>query len=189
MWRRDGLCRIQAERGHDALCQVCREYPRLYMDYGDFAQWGIELSCPEAARLIFQGIQVRQEEIPGGETPEYDGDIMKLLEKSREEILTFWDSADDIPSALTVTLLFAHQTQAALDGGVYEPLCPESCLQAARQIAGEGNLSLIVDFFQNLEILTDCWKARLSTPAGGAWDKKLRFFAIYLIRRYWFQAV
>ena len=29
MWRQDGLCRIQAELGHDALCQVCREFPRL----------------------------------------------------------------------------------------------------------------------------------------------------------------
>ena len=29
MWRRDGLCRIQAELGHDALCQTCRDFPRL----------------------------------------------------------------------------------------------------------------------------------------------------------------
>lgn len=189
MWRQDGLCRIQAERGHDALCQVCREYPRLYMDFGDFAQWGLELSCPEAARLIFQGIQVRQEEVPGGEEPEYDGEIMEILKKSREEILAFWDSAENIPEALTVTLLFAHQVQAALDGDHYESLCPESCLQAARRIAGEGNFSQLLAFFQNLEILTDRWKARLSAPSGGHWDKKLCFFAIYLIRRYWFQAV
>ena len=32
MWRQDGLCRIQAELGHDALCQVCREFPRLRHD-------------------------------------------------------------------------------------------------------------------------------------------------------------
>ena len=44
MWRLDGLCRIQAERDHDALCQTCRDFPRLKHDYGDFAEWGLELS-------------------------------------------------------------------------------------------------------------------------------------------------
>ena len=53
MWRQDGLCRIQAELGHDALCQVCTEFPRLRHDYGDFLELGLELSCPEAARIIF----------------------------------------------------------------------------------------------------------------------------------------
>ena len=55
MWRQDGLCRIQAELEHDALCQVCREYPRLHMDYGDFSEYGLELSCPEAAKLPLPG--------------------------------------------------------------------------------------------------------------------------------------
>ena len=52
MWRDDGLCRIQAEQGEQALCKTCREFPRLTHDYGDFVERGLELSCPEAARLI-----------------------------------------------------------------------------------------------------------------------------------------
>ena len=52
MWRQDGLCRIQAELGHDALCKTCRDFPRLRHDYGSFVELGLELSCPEAARLI-----------------------------------------------------------------------------------------------------------------------------------------
>ena len=36
MWQQDGLCRIQAELGHDALCKTCRAFPRLTHDYGDF---------------------------------------------------------------------------------------------------------------------------------------------------------
>ena len=32
MWCDDGLCRIQAELGHDALCKTCREFPRLTHD-------------------------------------------------------------------------------------------------------------------------------------------------------------
>ena len=34
MWRADGLCRIQAELDHDALCETCRRFPRLRHDYG-----------------------------------------------------------------------------------------------------------------------------------------------------------
>ena len=52
MWRQDGLCRIQAELGEPALCDTCRDFPRLRHDYGDFIEYGLELSCPEAARLI-----------------------------------------------------------------------------------------------------------------------------------------
>lgn len=190
MWRQDGLCQIQAERNHDALCQVCREYPRLYMDYGGFAEWGLELSCPEAARLIFEGLRTVTETVPGGETPEYDGELMTILRKSREEVLSFWESTDlDIPQALAVTLFYAHQVQDALDGGEYISLQPESCLQSAAECAGAGEIQPILDFFKDLEILTSAWKDRLAHPQWGTWCPQLRHLAIYLIRRYWLQAV
>ena len=32
MWRDDGLCRIHSEQGHEALCQTCRDFPRLKHD-------------------------------------------------------------------------------------------------------------------------------------------------------------
>lgn len=53
MWQENGLCRIQSELGEEALCDVCTAFPRLRHDYGDFVELGLELSCPEAARLIF----------------------------------------------------------------------------------------------------------------------------------------
>ena len=43
MWRNDGLCRIQAELGEEALCKTCREFPRLTHDYGDFVEMGLSL--------------------------------------------------------------------------------------------------------------------------------------------------
>ena len=88
MWRDDGLCRIQAECGHEALCQTCRDFPRLRHDYGDFMELGLEMSCPEAARIIFSGgtAWVRQL-LPGGETPEYDPEDMEILLRTRKEML------------------------------------------------------------------------------------------------------
>lgn len=190
MWRQDGLCRLQAELGHDALCQVCREYPRLYMDYGDFAEWGLEMSCPEAARLLFVDMSVETEAIPGGDEPEYDTEAMSVLQSSRAEILRFWrESSMTIPQRLAVTLYYAHQVQGAVDGGEYVPLKPENCLQSASSYAGERDFSRLLQFFSGLEILTDAWKNRLGAAKTGCWDSRLEKLALYLIRRYWLQAV
>ena len=81
MWREDGLCRIQAELGEDALCKTCREFPRLTHDYGNFVEMGLELSCPEAARIILSCPHPTMIEsvVSGGEDPEYDEEAMALL--------------------------------------------------------------------------------------------------------------
>ena len=77
MWRQDGLCRIQAELGEAALCKTCREFPRLTHDYGDFVELGLELSCPEAARLILNSHPTLvSEDIPGDGQAEYDTDAL-----------------------------------------------------------------------------------------------------------------
>ena len=91
MWRDDGLCRIQAQLGEDALCHTCKQFPRLRHDYGDFVELGLELSCPEAAKLILSGENaqtvIRQE--PGDESAEYDPDAMALLLASRKQASTW----------------------------------------------------------------------------------------------------
>lgn len=190
MWRQDGLCRIQAEKGHDALCQVCREYPRLYMDYGDFAEWGLEMSCPEAARLLFADMSATEQAVPGGGEPEYDGEVMAVLQESRREILKYWENPEpSVADALAVTLIYAHEIQSAIDGGDRIPFDPDACLAVSRKVTSKGDFPVLIEFFMNLEILTDDWKDWLDHPQMGHWDSELRQFAKYLIRRYWYQAV
>ena len=48
-----GLCDIQAEAGSRMLCRACARYPRHMEAYGDVREFSLNLSCPEAARLIF----------------------------------------------------------------------------------------------------------------------------------------
>lgn len=190
MWRQDGLCQIQAELGHDALCKVCREFPRLHQDYGDFAEWGLELSCPEAARLIFEDMDVTTRTLPGDAEPDYDPELMAILLRSREEALRFWENtALSVPEGLAVMLLYAYQVQEALDGGEYVPLEPERCLKTARGFAGTEDRDALLEFFKGLEILTDRWKARLCAPQNGGWNARLKRLAVYFVRRYWLQAV
>ena len=192
MWRQDGLCRIQAELGHDALCKTCREFPRLQHVYGNLTELDLELSCPEAARLILtsgnQNLLTRTQ--PGEEEPDYDTQLMELLLESREEALAFLNSSTgDTWEDLAVLLLYAHDVQAAIDGGERTPLDAQALLTEANKYAQTPDLQGLVDFFGELEILTPRWQNLLKQAPKLCQSPHIRSLARYWIRRYWLQTV
>ena len=192
MWRDDGLCRIQAEQGEAALCDVCRDFPRLTHDYGDFMERQLELSCPEAARLILSAPPAPwvTEEVPGGEA-EYDEDAMEVLLKIREEALAILADPRYSPAqALALLLIHGYRGQEALDGGEEEAFDPISALELAVELACDTDGGEMVEFFKGLEILTPVWRQRLE--AG--WQANdlpdlCRPLARYFVERYYLQAV
>lgn len=191
MWRDDGLCRIQAELGHDALCKTCREFPRLTHDYGDFMELGLELSCPEAARLILSdaGGMLAQAQ-PGGAEPDYEPEIMDILKTSRRAAREFLRNTDNVPHALAALLLYGHDVQAAIDGSYSLEHGPEGCLAELENYRQEGDLSGVLALFRGLEILTPQWKSRLEAPAKSlVWKQEFRNLACYFVDRYWLQAI
>ena len=193
MWRADGLCRIQAELGHDALCQVCRQFPRLRHDYGTFAELGLELSCPEAARLIltapYEPFLVRMED--GGELPDYEEEAMEILLQTRREALELLgDPAFSVQEALILLYFHAHHAQAMLDGGEPPLLDPPQILSTARRLAQPSDPAAILAFFlEELEILTPQWERLLGNPCPIRWNETFRNLARYFVERYWLQAV
>lgn len=192
MWREDGLCRIQAALGHEALCKTCREFPRLTHDFGDFQEFGLELSCPEAARFILRNpdFSYITEEKDGGEEPEYDQEAMEDLLRSREivrEILK--DMQRPVNEVLALLLMYGYQAQGELDGEAVLPFDPEATLEAARNFAGHGDGQLILDFFKELEILAPEWANRLENPEYAPWSQEHLTLARYFVDRYWLQAV
>ena len=192
MWRQDGLCRIQAELGHDALCKTCREFPRLTHDYGDFVELGLELSCPEAARLILSSpaLPTIVEEAPGGDDPDYDRADMDILRSTRETALQLLAHPDyTVAESLTLLLFYGYQAQAILDGGDAPDFVPEEILKSAAELAAPADLADLLRFFSGLEILTDTWRQRLQNPQGAPWTDTLRSLARYGVERYWLQAV
>ena len=50
--QRDRLCMIQKELGPEALSTTCAVFPRSHSRFGEYREYGLDLSCPEAARLI-----------------------------------------------------------------------------------------------------------------------------------------
>lgn len=191
MWRSDGLCRIQAELGEKALCETCRNFPRLTHDYGDFMELGLELSCPEAAKLILNAppAPLTVETLPGG-SPGYDAEAMACLKASREVMLSILsDESCGVGEALALGLLYGCQAQSELDGAEISPFDAGAALDTAAALAKPGNPSDVLDFFLGLELLTPQWEAMLRHPNPGVWTRHHRALAGYLTRRYWLQAV
>ena len=186
MWREDGLCRIQAELGEQALCKTCREFPRLTHDYGDFTELQLELSCPVAAQLILAGDDSPvEQQLPGGEA-QYDAEAMAVLLRSRGEVQDFLrDTTVPVGEALAQLLLYAYAVQEELDGGE----TAEFASADLRPLAGKGNVAAILAFFGELEILTERWRDRLAAPEVGDWTEVHRALARYFVQRYWLQAV
>ncbi len=193
MWRADGLCRIQGELGHDALCKTCRDFPRLRHDYGTFHELGLELSCPEAARLILSSpyVPMLVEEVPGGDSPDYDEEAMEVLLQTRARALEILQHPDySITEALTLLLYYGYQAQSLLDDGDEPDFQPALLLREAKFMAIPDGEEALVDFFKGLEILTPEWKKRISAPLSFVpWAAELRNLARYFIERYWLQAV
>jgi len=193
MWRPDGLCRIQAELGHDALCKTCREFPRLTHDYGDFVELGLELSCPEAARLILQSNHPSPivSQIPDGESPDYDREAMEILLETREAALSLLtDEAYSPNEALALLLVYGYQAQALLDGDEVPDFSCDGVLAQAKALAKSSSLDDFLAFFANLEILTPQWLHLLKEPGTPLpWSKEFRNLARYFVERYWLQAI
>lgn len=189
MWRRDGLCRIQAELGEKALCETCRQFPRLTHDYGDFVELGLELSCPEAARWILDEKSCYvTEKIPGGEAPGYDREAMAVLKRTRVQALEILNETD-ISRALSLLLLYGCQAQGELDGEEERSFDWGAAWDTARAMAQPGDPAAVLEFFSGLEILTDTWRQRLKTPEPGDWDCRTGNLFRYYVNRYWLQAV
>ena len=191
MWQKNGLCAIQSELGENALCRTCRDFPRLRHDYGDFVELGLELSCPEAARLMLStpcwGYVTR--ELPGGEEPEYDREAMDILLKTREYALSLLEENRPVPEIFTLFLLYGYQAQGELDGEEEASFDPEAAQETARQLGKPGDFGQILDFFASLELLNpawgDCLRRGTFTLPGKECLPLLRYFA----ERYWLQAV
>jgi len=192
MWRADGLCRIQAELGEEALCKTCREFPRLTHDYGNFLELQLELSCPEAAKFILSPNRpvVVTNEIDENLEAEYDEEAMAVLKATRERLLDLlFDTSRSVPESLALALLYGYQAQSELDGAETLPFDADAALYSIQEFLKAGDGQEMADFFLTLEILTPEWKERLHSPSPSPWTDHHRALAYYLVQRYWLQAI
>ena len=192
MWRQDGLCRIQAELGHEALCGTCQDFPRISHDHGDFMELGLEMSCPEAAQIILSNPRYQwiTEEVPGGEEPEYEEQSMEVSRISRQKAVELaLDETVSVGEAMASVLLYCGIVQYATDWREILGFEREEQLAKYRRHRADNTLEDVWAPYRDLEILTDRWKRILERgPVEERWKPKHRALLRYFIDRYWYQA-
>ena len=192
LWRADGLCGVQTELGHEALCRVCREFPRMTHDYGTFRELGLDLSCPEAARLILTAShRTVTEELPGSAEPEYEEAAMELLLQSREQMRKLIENRTlSVAQMLCTMLLYACAVQEALYGDELTELDPIGAWETAAQMGEKASLRDVASFYKTLEILTPDWERSLERAGEcPVLNDAVRPLTDYFVTRYWLQAV
>ena len=178
MWRADGLCRIQAELGEGALCKTCREFPRLTHDYGSFVELGLELSCPEAARLLLK--EEKWQWAQQGQAEDVEPD-MALLLRTRQRAMEL----TELDRPLERLLYYSVSVQQVLDGAAEEIYESEDLPEPE----GRADKESFLNVFRELEILTPKWQKRLEGPGPRKLAQSDRAMLRYLISRYWLQAI
>jgi lysine-N-methylase len=176
-WEDSGLCEIHRKLGEEMLCQTCKQFPRTVQDYGSFAEYGLSMACPEAARLILsQPEQPKMylhtvevlENVKDAFGEERDEDfacppeVFVFLRGVREEMeKLLWNEHFTTEEILIHWLLYAAQVQESLDVDAFAivPLYwPETCEEPLRPDTQKRFLAV----YREMEVLTDTWNGYLA---------------------------
>ena len=156
------LCKIQAKLGHDYLSNVCATYPRYANEINGIVEYSINISCPEAARLILmnkEGINFSQEEYrPSSKsiintvvnTTEHGGNLMvKYFTDLRDfTILQLQNRKCLLWERILILGYFYRDLQESVNG------------------RDENHIQKLIKFFSE-KIEKHNWKTELSSDASG----------------------
>lgn len=156
-WNGDMLCDIYINLGEDFLCETCKRFPRINLDYTDFEEKILSLACPEALRLMLkkgamQKVIVKENSLQI-EPCDYDTDIMSLLLKERKKIFDVLNEEDNsLFDCLNLIYKIFVDVQFKLDGFRYEEKQIFDCENFISDY--KDTVSLLL----KLDIMTDEWK-------------------------------
>lgn len=119
------LCEICITLGEEALSEVCTEYPRFTMEYGNVREKCLCLSCEEVGRLVFSGeekVTFEEYEIADAWQEEEDtGREMEFgskLEDVRSEAVKILENREkSIFTRMAEVLTYCKEAQETLFGG------------------------------------------------------------------------
>lgn len=114
------LCDLYTALGEEALCEVCTEYPRFSIAYGDVEQKGLSLSCEEAGRILFSRTEPEKLvdiELPGTcDDREDDPLCVSFMEwVQNEAVFILQNREHSIARRMQEFLTFCDQAQGILN--------------------------------------------------------------------------
>ncbi|MBQ7121234.1 MAG: flagellin lysine-N-methylase [Clostridia bacterium] len=133
-----GLCEMYKEIGHENLCLTCRKFPRFTNTFGARLEEGLSLSCPEAARLIFESDEpaaLVSKETDGAIIPsDFDAELYFTLLAARKKAIDILQQRKfSVEHRICAFLEFSQALQQ---------LIKEDCLEKAASLSAEFFLSL-----------------------------------------------
>ncbi len=162
------LCDIYINLGEESLCQTCTEYPRYFMDIGNYEQMDMSLSCMELGRIFYTETDrinyIRSENDVCGEDldPDEQATLVEVLALRNQCIETMQDTAgsfiDKIRSVRALVSLAQGMTQQEGD--------------EARAYLQEDYKDLIA-LLESMDSINDEWSQKLSYYKKVAYDDNL----------------
>ena len=117
-----GLCDLYKELGEDALCDVCTDTPRNFLEYGGTREISISAACAEAGRLIYgeeEKITFVEEEVSeefGWEESEEEKCLAHQIRMARDWAVHILQNRElPIEKRISAFLSFAEEVQACLN--------------------------------------------------------------------------
>ena len=114
------LCDLYTALGEEALCEVCTEYPRFSLIYGDVEQKALSLSCEEVGRILFERTEPEKLvdiELPGNcddgeDDPAYVA-FMEWVQQKSVNILQ--NRTHNIPERMREFLAWCDRVQTVIN--------------------------------------------------------------------------
>lgn len=172
------LCDICIELGEEALSEVCTEYPRFTMEYGNVREKILSLSCEEVGRLVFstdEKITWQEWEMPGdiegwdeaaeetktGEAAETQVTAQKLEQVRARAVELLQDRTKPVFLRAAEYLNYCRKMQQELFAGVgngrgeWDAENVENTGMAEK--AAYENFRKRLERFEQLEVLDETW--------------------------------
>lgn len=196
-----GLCEMHIELGHENLCRTCRLFPRHITSFGARIETGISLSCPEAARLIFESpdpVTLESENIGGEIIPsDFDAELYFTLLEARKKAIDILQRRDfSIEKRICAFLEFSKALQECIKHGDYEEAASMNAdtffitKQSFSLSKSKRALNKYFSDFGSLEFINPDFSEKLSTAQSvdmqgfSAPDWEYEHLMIYFVFRY-----
>ena len=200
-----GLCEMYKEIGHQNLCRTCRNFPRFVNSFGARIETGISLSCPEAARLIFDNstpVTFETEDTDGEILPsDFDAELYFTLLDARKKAIDILQQRNfSISRRICAFLEFSQAIQQHINHCDFEEaktVCAHDYLNVKHDFSSlksKRSLNKIFSDFGSLEFLNSDFSDKLKkaqtvdTKGFSAPDWEYEHLMIYFVFRYFITA-
>lgn len=171
-WNKDELCDIYINLGEKNLCETCKKFPRITMDYECFTEHTLSLACPEAARLILNSDFIIPNKNYNLDNVSYNRNNMSILLQSRiqaQNIITIKD------------LSFQNKLKQLLE------------FFGEESNFFERNIKQVFDIHERLDFINPEYKDTIKNAAAykqsDKFDEIYTRMAVYYLYRYFLNAI